>query len=231
MRLLFFAILAVAQAQEFDVVSIKPGDPTFNGSSAHSTPGTMEMRNTTLNTLVRSAYSLNQFQLVGGPKWADTERFVFNAKYPATTTPEQRKLMLRAMLADRFKLTFHRETRQLSEYALVVAKGGAKLSPTKDDDPGKGGSSQGPRMIKATDVTMVRLADMLIGAVDSPVVDRTGITGEYTVDLKFAPLTASAEETLPSIFTAIQELGLKLEPIKGLIEVLVIDKVELPTAN
>ena len=87
MRPLLLSILAMAlaQAQEYDVVSVKPADPNFHGSSARSTPGSMEMRNTTLITLVRSAYDLNEFQVSGGPKWADTERFIVNVKYPATS--------------------------------------------------------------------------------------------------------------------------------------------------
>jgi uncharacterized protein (TIGR03435 family) len=223
--------MALSQAQEYDVVSVKPADPNFHGSSARSTPGSMEMRNTTLITLVRSAYDLNEFQVSGGPKWADTERFIVNVKYPATSTREQRDQMMRKMLADRFKLEFHRETRTLSEYALVVAKGGPKIVTTKEDEPTRGNTSQGPRMIKAAGLTVERLAQMLISVVEAPVIDKTGLTGEYTVNLKFAPLNAGLEETLPSIFTVIQELGLKLEPTKGAVEVLVIDKAELPTAN
>jgi uncharacterized protein (TIGR03435 family) len=231
MRVLLLLIVAVAQAQEFDVVSVKPGDPNFHGSSGSGTPNSMEMRNTTLATLVRSAYGLNEFQLAGGPKWVDSERFIVNVKFPASATREQQSLMMQHMLADRFKLEFHRETRQLSEYALVVGKGGPKLTATKEDDANRGGSSQGPKMIKANGVTLARLAQMLISAVEAPVIDRTGISGEYNVNLHFAPLTPSPEETLPSIFAAVQELGLKLEPIKGPVEVLVIDKAEMPAAN
>jgi uncharacterized protein (TIGR03435 family) len=229
--LLAILVIALAQAQEYDVVSVKPGDPDFHGSSARSTPGSMEMRNTTLITLVRSAYDLNEFQVSGGPKWADTERFIVNVKYPPTSTREQRDQMMRRMLADRFKLEFHRETRTLSEYVLVVGKGGPKLVTTKEDEPGRGGTSQGPRMIKAAGLRVERLAQMLISVVEAPVIDKTGLTGEYTVNLRFAPLNAGQEETLPSIFTVIQELGLKLEPIKGPVEVLVIDKAEFPAAN
>jgi uncharacterized protein (TIGR03435 family) len=230
---------ATAQAQqpaprvEFEVVRVKPGDPNDPRSSGRSTPGSMEMRNTTLNTLVRSAYSLNEFQLVGGPKWAGSAKFNVVAKVPAGAAREQIQQMMQSMLADRFKLEFHRETRTLPEYALVVAKGGPKLQAATEEDKAHGGTSQGPRQIKARSATLSDLAGMLISVVSAPVLDRTGIVGQYTIALQFAPLLGDTPtgEDLSDIFAALQQLGLKLESIKGPVDVVVIDNAEMPSEN
>lgn len=239
MRAILLALMATAQVQqpiarvEFEVVSVKPGDPNDPSSSGRSTPGSMEMRNTTLNTLVRSAYGLNEFQLVGGPKWAGSAKFNVVAKMPAGATRERIPLMMQSMLADRFKLEFHRETRTLQEYALVVAKGGPKLLEATEEDKAHGGTSQGPRLIKASGATLSELARMLISAVRAPVLDRTGITGQYIISLQFAPLLGSTptDDNLPDIFAAVQQLGLKLEPIKAPVEVVVIDNAAMPSEN
>jgi len=232
-------LAALAQAQppaarvEYEVVSVKPGDPNDPSSSGRSTPGTMEMRNATLNTLVRGAYNLNEFQLVGGPKWVNSARFHVDAKFPAGTPGDQTRLMMQNMLADRFKLKVHRETKTLSEYALVVAKGGAKLEAASEDDKKRTRSSQGPRQIKTWGAPVSNFARMLISAVGAPVLDQTGLDGLYNFILEFAPLEGARPEDdkLPSIFAAVQQLGLKLEPIKGPVEVLVIDSAEMPAAN
>jgi len=116
---------------EFEVVSVRPGDPNDPSSSGRSTPGGMEMRNTTLNTLVRSAYGLNEFQLVGGPKWAGSAKFNVVAKIPMGTTRDQMPLMIQSMLADRFKLEFHRETRALT--GVRVGGGQGRLKTARRD--------------------------------------------------------------------------------------------------
>lgn len=217
---------------EFEVVSVKPGDPADPASSARTTPGGMQMRNTTLKNLVRSAYRLNEYQLEGGPKWIDSARFNIDAKLPAGVPRDQMPLMMQALLADRFQLEFHRVTRTLPEYALVVAKGGPKLQVASADD--LNGASQSDRQIKGLGMPMSSLANMLIGAVGAPVLDQTGLDGKYNFILEFAPLsgTPREDETLPTIFVVLQEkLGLKLEAIKGPVEVLVIDRAEKPTEN
>lgn len=240
MRSVFSILLAIAacgqQAArvEFEVVSVKRGDPNDPGSSGRATAGRLEMRNATLKTIVRGAYGLHEYQLEGGPRWIETERFHIDGKFPAGSSREQGPLMIQAMLADRFHLQFHRETRDVRQYALVVSKGGPRVEPTAAGEPRRGSFSQGPRQLKGWGLTMPVLARMLIGVVGAPVVDRTGLTGEYNIVLAFASLSdpPRPDETLPGIFTVIQEqLGLKLEPIRGPIEVLVIDRVEMPSGN
>jgi uncharacterized protein (TIGR03435 family) len=237
--LILVALAAEAQPQpsrrmEFEVVSVKPGDPMDPSSSGRSTPGGLQMRNSTVSNLIRGAYSLNEFQLEGGPKWIHSEKFNIDAKFPPGGSRDQGTLMLQSMLADRFQLEFHRETRTLKQYDLVVAKGGPKLHESDEGDKSRGGSSQGPRQIKGSGQSMSTLAQMLISAVGAPVADRTGLEGKYDFALEFAPLldTPRENETLPSIFAVLQEkLGLKLEATKGPVEVLVIDRVERPSGN
>jgi uncharacterized protein (TIGR03435 family) len=241
LRAVIILLLALAaQAQqpvvkaEFEVVSVKPGDPADPSSSARTSAGGMQMRNTTLNNLVRGAYRLNEFQLEGGPKWANSQRFHIDAKLPPGAVREQIPLMMQALLAERFKLVFHRETKMLPEYDLVIAPGGPKLEATSSDALNDQSSSRGDRSIKGKALTMSNLASMLISAVGAPVADRTGLTGKYNVNLAFAPMlgTPRDDEPLPTILAVLpQQLGLRLEKTKGPVEVLVIDKVQLPAEN
>jgi uncharacterized protein (TIGR03435 family) len=235
----FLAIAAHAQQPpagrvEFEVASVKAGDPLDPSSSARTTPGGLEMRNSTLKTLVLGAYGLNEYQLEGGPKWLDSDRFTINAKLPAGVPRDQIPRMMQALLAERFHLEFHRVTKTLPEFALVIAKGGPKLPEASEDDRNRQRSSQGDRQIKGFGMPISSLASMLISAVSAPVIDRTGLEGRYNFSLAFAPLsgTPKEDEPLPTIFAVLQEqLGLKLEPIKGPVEVLVIDRAEKPAEN
>jgi uncharacterized protein (TIGR03435 family) len=238
MRYLVFAIVAAASAQQppeklqFEVVSIKPGDPMDGSSSSRSTPGGMQMRNTTLNNLIRGAYGLNEFQLSGGPKWADSAKFHIDAKMPTGAKREDMQLMMRNMLAERFKLQFHRETRTLPEYALLVAKGGIKVPELVPADPKQQGTSQGPRSIQINGFQLSTLARMLIGVVGAPVIDRTELNGYYKIKLQHQPFQGAApDDEMPTIFAALAQIGLRLEPIKGPVEALVIDRAEMPSEN
>jgi uncharacterized protein (TIGR03435 family) len=143
--------------------------------------------------------------------------------------------MLQAMLADRFQLVYHRETRTLPVYFLEVAKGGAKL---KKATAAGHSMSAGPRMIKYSGATMQTLASQLTSYFGRKVLDQTQLEGEYEIDLSFAPINASPSvesaqtETLPSIFSALEEqLGLRLRSGNGPVEVVVIDKAEKPSEN
>jgi uncharacterized protein (TIGR03435 family) len=240
------ALVVVAHAKpqpaarpEFEVVSVKPGDPASKGSSWGAPPGRVTARNITLKGLILTAYHLNEYQLESGPQWMDSARFDIDAKLPPGAPSTQVPLMLQAMLADRFKLDFHRETKTLREYALVVAKGGPKLQEAAASDP-KGQLSQSfthaARKIEGRGVAMSGLVNVLMNPVGAPILDQTGLKGLYNFTLEFAPqLETFADdepEPLPTIFSAVQiQLGLKLEETKGPVEVLVIRRAEKPTAN
>jgi uncharacterized protein (TIGR03435 family) len=236
--LLLIGILAAAQAQqparvEFEVASLKPGDPMNPASGMSSRQGEMEMHNATLATLILNAYGLNQFQLSGGPKWMNSAKFNLIAKYPRDTPHSQVPLMMQALLADRFQLKTHREIRTLPLYDLVVAKGGPKLEKASETDTRGRGTSQGPRMLKASGTTLSGFALILISAVGAPVENKTGIEGIYNINLEFAPMQGATpdDDARPSLFTAIQQLGLRLEATKGPVDVLVVDSAELLTGN
>lgn len=219
---------------QFDVVSVKPGDPSSHGQMVNTPhPGLYQARNLTLLSLVLGAYRIDQTQLIGGPNWLTSAGWDIEARFPASTTDEQRREMMQSLLAERFGLVVHRETRTLPIYKLVVAKGGAKLAEVSEEN---GGMSAGPRMIRYAAATMAELASQLSSYLGHQVFDATELKGHYKVDLKFAPVdtgaAADAPESGATIFTALQEqLGLKVDSTRGPVEVLVIDKAEKPQEN
>jgi len=231
------SVALVAQQQsanvEFEVVSIKPADPAAPGHMAQLTPGGFRGRNLRLFELIMGAWHLNRDQLIDGPSWLETAGWDIDARIAVGIGLAQEPQMMQAMLADRFRLVSHRETRTLSVFALNVAKGGVKLH----QGDGSGGMSAGPRLIRYGSGTMADLAGQLSSYLGRNVIDRTGLSGQYAINLSFAPVDLSAvgdtaQESAPSIFQALQDqAGLKLESIKGPVEVLVIDHAEKPTSN
>jgi uncharacterized protein (TIGR03435 family) len=231
-----FCIALVAQPAkiEFEAVSIKPADSADPSHSSQYTRGGFRGRNLRLFELIRSAWRLNRDQIIGGPAWMETAGFDIDARFPEGASFAQAPLMMRAMLADRFRLVTHRETRTLPVYELTVAKGGIKLRA----GDGTGGMSAGQRLIRYASGTMGELAGQLSGYLGRNVVDRTGLTGQYAIDLSFAPVDLSgaagdaAAVEVQSIFQALQDqAGLKLEPARRPVEVLVIEHAEKPAAN
>lgn len=273
-----------AQSQEtsatplpsFEVASIKLDHPSTPGRFIRmGDPSRFTATNIPVRDLIRFAYHVQPFQISGGPSWIDSEGYDIEAKVedpivaelqklPAEQRVEQMRLMLRSLLTDRFKLNLSHETKELPIYALVVAKGGPKLTPTTVNpnvpaSPTAKGPPMGPMMrmspgrLEAKMTPMSFLAETLGDQPDLGgrlVVDQTGIQGKYDFTLEFAPerpepLPGTAggpppgmnappppDPNAPSIFTAVQEqLGLKLEPTKGPVEILVIDKIEKPTEN
>jgi uncharacterized protein (TIGR03435 family) len=210
--------------------------------------------------LIASAYNLpvgSEDRLVKGPDWLrqaadqyeiqakiDDSLFAAMQKMAPAQQREQVALMEQSLLADRFKLQAHFETVEMPVYALVIAKGGSKLTPARDSESAKlstVGTEQGRKMT-AVAVTLDELvrSPLLTGpAGGHPVLDRTGLTGLYDFTLTWAPEPLTASETAtnaladaPSLFTAIEEqLGLKLIPSKAQVEVIVVDHIEPPSAN
>jgi uncharacterized protein (TIGR03435 family) len=231
MKRIILATLAVSAFGQsaFEVVSIKPAPPGVRNMGIGRGPGGgMNAYNVPLKFLITYAYDVRDFQVSGGPGWADSERYDVSAKPESRASQEQLKLMLQTLLADRFKLVLHRETRQLPVYELIVGKGGPKL---KESAEGASPSllTDG-KSITASKVTMpmfIRLLSQLLGR---SVLDKTGLAGNYDFKLEWTP--DEAEGDGPSVFTAIQEqLGLKLDSQKGPVETLVIDHAEKPTEN
>lgn len=197
--------------------------------------------------------------VVGGPDWVDADRYDIVAKAPGETgLDEMYGPMMRALLEDRFKLKIHSEIRELPVYALTAARSGAKLTPSKPGScvaidirsvlkappgPNYCGRFEMKRgAVSVTDAKGMTVAEFAMrvfrDTLDRPVIDRTGMAGLFDIHLEFSGLanTAAAggagDNAAPSIFTAVQEqLGLKLSPDKGPVEVFVIDHAEKPSAN
>jgi uncharacterized protein (TIGR03435 family) len=216
--------------------------------------------------LIQRAYSVQSFQVVGGPSWINTDGYYIEAKPEGSTDQKRMWLMLQSLLADRFKLAVHRETRDLPVYDLQTVRGGAKLPASQGGNcsevmtgppaPGQPRSAPpcGPGLVKSgtgltmegISVSMPTFAKQLSLILGKEVIDKTGFTGRFSLHLEFAiddalaglpnPVGPDAsgqpKDDRPSIRTARQEqLGLKLEPSKGPVDVLVIDHVERPTGN
>ena len=221
----------------FDAASVKPAPPDRGSVMYYRTPpgGRVSVSNATLNQLIQNVYRVRNFQVTGGPSWMATKGWDIEAMPGSNATPaitpEQRDEMFKTMLADRFRLVLHRETKELPVYDLVVAKGGSKLRPS-GDEPGFGMTNTGSITFKKT--TVPTFANVLSGVLGRKVIDKTGLEGNFDVDLHWTPdERADAQpDDGPSVFTAIQEqLGLRLESSKGPVEVLVIDRVERPSEN
>ncbi len=235
----------------FEVATIKPVDHDPQGGRYITMQGTNRFigKNYTLKLMISAAYNLNPHEISGGPEWIESDRYDIAAVTPGEVRPtrDEQMAMLRNLLADRFKLTFHREPKEFSIYELELAKGGPKLKPSTaaPDEPAQLISTVYPpsRMVlPARNASMSDLAALMQRALlDRPVVDKTGLTGKYDFDLEWAPdetqfggevPTASSDAPSAPLFTAIQQqLGLKLEATRGPVDALVVDKAERPTEN
>lgn len=226
-------------APAFEVVSIKPTTAEPGGSSGITTEkGRISARNVTLKRCVRGAYDVPESLVFGGPKWIDDERYDIDAKAAGPATDRELMAMLQSLLAERFKLALHRETRTLPGYALVLGKNGLTAKRSEPGSPFRGNSTG--KTIDAQSCDMGRLAQKLSEVLHLPVVDLTAVAGEYDFKLEWtpdnlqatAPPAGAAVPAGPSIFAALQEqLGLRLEPRKVPTEVLVIDRADRASAN
>ncbi|HEV2485395.1 MAG TPA: TIGR03435 family protein [Terracidiphilus sp.] len=234
----------------FEVATVKPVYPDANASRYITMQGLNRFvgKNYTLKLLIAAAYDLNPRTILGGPTWIESDHYDILAVTPGEVRPtrDEQMSMLRNLLADRFNLTFHREPKEFSIYVLEAAKSGPKLKPStaQPDDPAKLISTVYPQhiLLPARNTTMGEFASLLQRAVlDRPVVDKTGLSGRYDFDLKWAPdetqfggevPVASAEAPAAPLFSAIQEqLGLRLSATKGPVNALVVDKAERPSAD
>jgi len=243
----------------FDVASIKR-NPDIGGPRLFPLPagGRVRLTNQTLRTLINSAYRIQDYQIIGGPEWARTQGFDIEAIVEATPAPSPPQMLLRiqTLLADRFKLVMHAETRELPVYKLVKSRSGGQLGPNirptacKPPEPsaagGGGPAVGGPSvcgnwggagLMMVGGNTMNGLANQLgrLAPIGRPVINETNLTGGFDWELKWTPDPApgsSAPADAVSIFTALQEqLGVKLEAARGPVDVLVIDSVQLPSDN
>lgn len=230
----------------FEVASIKPSDPDNPDNSLHRSNARFAATNHSLKRLIAFAYDVEMFQVSGGPAWVSFSGFDVTAKTPDDVAHhkglDDDKRMVQALLSDRFKLTIHRETKELPIYALVIGKNGSKLQLAKPPVGSSGVSGRRRTQLTFTDAPLSLLVHVLSQQMGRPVVDRTGLIAHYDFKLEWAPDPTSSDprDSIPSapdpadptLFTAIQDqLGLKLEAQKGPVEILVIDHAERPSDN
>jgi Protein of unknown function (DUF3738). len=228
----------------FDVAAIHLHKPApHERSHIVDSPGRFVTENVDLKSILQWAYALPASRIVGGPEWLGTERFDIEAKSEAALDiqlghdPEaarnEKRQMVQALLANRFHLMTHTETRELPVYALRPAGSGPTFLQTKPQGSIVNRSNRHLE-IQGGENTMTVLAEELAEILGRVVIDRTGIVGRYSISLKWTPEDAapSIDATDPSIYTALQEqLGLRLDSEKAAVEVLVIDRIEMPTDN
>jgi uncharacterized protein (TIGR03435 family) len=229
LALIPFAAFAFAQAPAFEAAAIKPSKDASGGTHWDSEPGRINLRNHTLRSLICIAYHVKDFQVAGGPKWVDGDRFDINAKSEGPEDDPKLLEMLQTLLADRFQLVFHREQKIASSYALVAAKSGLKIKPVEG---ATGSSSKGGRgVLTAKGVSMATLADRLSRMLGAPVIDLSGAAGVYDFKLEWS-VEGDANEVQSALIAALQmQLGLKLESRKLPVDVLVVERAEKPSEN
>jgi bla regulator protein BlaR1 len=229
-----------AQKAAFEVASVKPANSGRPGMSSQTEVGRFKAINATASFLIQYAYGLKDFQLSGGPGWMGSDTFDIDAKGETKTGDREFPQMMRALLADRFQLKFHRATRTLPVFDLVVAKDGPKFTHAPETE--SGGTRRSAGQLTIAKGTVASLASTLSNILGRKVLDKTGLTGEYDMKLRWTPDAYQPpplrpngpppDPNNPSIFTAVQEqLGLKLESSKGPVEILVIDSVSKPAEN
>jgi uncharacterized protein (TIGR03435 family) len=248
---------AAANSQVFDVAAIRQNNSDHTARShIYSSPGDGSFRaiNVPMKMLLQFAFGLPETRIFGGPEWLSSIKFDVDAKADSIVDArmstlggddarQEKQKMVRALLADRFKLIYHMETRELPIYSLVQAKGGSKLQASKSS--GTTVDSWNNKIdVRGGDNSVALLAEELSKRLGRVVIDKTGIQGRYDIVLNWTPDDgaappsnggggiSAATDSGPSIFTAIQEqLGLKLESQKGSVQVLVIDSIDMPSAN
>jgi uncharacterized protein (TIGR03435 family) len=234
---------------KYDVVTVKPSDPSKPGKLFTIRGRQVLTINTTVNDLITFAYSLQTKEIINAPTWMD-EKFDVDGvpDIPGQPSLEQMRLLIGDALVQRFGLKFHTEQREMTAYVLTVAKGGPKLTLTADRPDGPGNFLFGGfGKLHTSNLDMKSFCHGMQEAVmDKPVVDHTGLTGRYDFDLNWTPDQSqfasfgahipppdpNDPNPLPSLYTALQEqLGLKMETAKANVDVMVIDHIEKPSAN
>ena len=234
----------------FDIATIKPTAPDTQGKGYFVNGGEVKTLNTSVVDLLTFAFGLQQKQILGGPAWASSDHFDVAGKPDIEGTPSSRQMksMVEKLLVERFGLKFHYEKRELSVYALTVAKAGNKMLKSQADAGALPSLMfQGLGILAVANGSMRDFSDVMQSAVlDRPVADQTGLAGRFDFTLKWTPddsqfgglgiklppPPADAANAPPALFTAMPEqLGLRLDATKAPVQVLVIDAVQKPSAN
>jgi uncharacterized protein (TIGR03435 family) len=231
-----------AQPPAFEVATVKIHPLGDNGlSPPEFVNGAFTARNVSMRRLLRAAYGLSDSRIIG-PEWLDSDRYDLAARYPSGVPDRDLMPMLQTLLKDRFHIAVHSEMKEMSVFDMTVAKGGLKMplfDPAHPAPPRSPGGSMNIAAIATNGVaTMAELALRLSAAAGKPVLDKTNVEGRYGFMLIYTPVsTQPIDNTVgvdaPDFFTAVeQQLGLRLEPRKDSIEVVIVDHAErVPTEN
>src|ERR1019366_7776463 len=247
LTLILFAATAAfgqsADAPAFDVASVKVSPPGTvpvdhrRRDNIQVSPGTVTMRGVSLKASIRWAWHVTEYQ-VTGPDWLDSQRYEIAGKAAGPATEEQLRLMMQALLQERFKLALHRQTKELAAYLLVVGKNGPKVHESKTEGEASIDINQKQLSVSVQRTPVSQLVDMMSNVLRAPVIDMTGLTGRYDVTLNVAKyagdLAARGQsiESAPADPQALismilqEEFGLKLEAKKMPLDVLIVDHAE-----
>jgi uncharacterized protein (TIGR03435 family) len=243
-RLCATLLLAATAGQVFSQSSL----PAFEVASVRAVrddPRTWALRQLTrgryrsqsnVNQLIMWAWKLRDYQILAAPEWMYKERFEIQATTGRPVNNDEARLMVQALMAERFGLKVHRESREMPVYVLVVGKDGHKLEVAKaGGDAGRKGINIARGSLVAREGSMDDFADVLTTNLDRPVLDKTGLTGRYDFSLTWheppAPPNGAWSPIGSALFTPIRELGLRLDPKKEPVDVLVVDSITHPTEN
>ncbi len=232
------------QTPVFDSASIKPAQTGVRGFSLQPLPGRLSGRNVSLKQLIAAAYRVHDYQVEGGPKWIDSDRYDLEAKAPdAAVPPGERQLMvmLQHLLAERFHLSVVSETKEQQVYILEPARNGPKVQHTRDTTVPVFFRVVQRHQVTSTNAPLEHLVETLAWILGRPVIDKTGIEGPMDYQLEWAPddiqlrsdeSPVQTDGSLPSLGSALQEvLGLRLVSQKGPVEIVSVQSAAQPAAN
>lgn len=243
-----------AQSPAFEVASVKAAPPVSanKGAALGGDAGRLDWTNVSLRQMIALAYQLKEYQ-ISGPDWLATTRFDLQAKLPNGAAPSEKWPMLQALLAERFKVAVHRDRKELEVYALATGKSGPKLKEADETSADAGKMLMRFGQLEVQGQRMADFVEVLSRMMDRPVVDATGLTGKYDITLHWTPeahdgsiagmkigMARDAGQKVelppsqgPNLFLAVQQqLGLKLDPKKLPVEILVVDRADkVPVEN
>ena len=221
----------------FAVASIRPSvQGTDAGTKVELFPGgRLRISNEPVMLLLRMAFQVQDAQIINAPRWLATDRYDIEAKAgtDGKLTPQMMGPLMQSLLAERFQLKFHRETRELTVGALIVAAGGSKVKASTEGEASGMNTSGGPHrsQVAATATSMELLAAYVGNRLDRIVVDQTGLRGSYDFTLEWAA-DETEDSPAPGLISALRvQLGLRIEPRKAAVEVLVVDSISKPSEN
>jgi len=242
--MLIAAVAGSVHGQAFEVASIRQTPPDASGVnrriSVETNPGSLIMRNATLRSVIRWAYSVQDFQIVGGPEWRDSARYDIVARSAMPSSVGEMRLMLRTLLADRFQLVARMQTQEMAVYVLRVDKNGHRLRPGSLDRPREVQPDSSGLAFRNATMSDLQLFLSTVPGRDRPIVNQTGLDGAFDFSLVLLNGPEGTPDGLKNSIVsggiigfadALSRVGLRLEPQRLSLDVISIDKAERPSEN